>query len=188
MKKLVLAVAIISLGAVALIATAIAKNGNGGGRSFSAKLTGYEEIIPAGGAVSTAGRGRFSAKVFSDRIEYRLRYEGLEGGNVLFAHIHFGQFHTTGGISAFLCGDTVANDIPNTCPASGEVTGTIRPTDVVGPAGQGIAAGEFGELVRAIRNGVTYANVHTQTFGAGEIRGQIGHGRHHGNGNGKGKG
>ena len=53
------------------------------------------------------------------------------------------------------------------------ITGTIRPPDVVGPAGQGIAAGEFGELVRAIRAGVTYANVHTAPFPAGEIRGQI---------------
>jgi hypothetical protein len=188
MKKLALAVAIVALGAVALIATAIAKNDSGGGRSFSAKLSGFEEIIPAGGAVSTAGRGRFSAKVFSDRIEYRLRYEGLEGGNVLFAHIHFGQLHTTGGISAFLCGDAVANDIPNACPASGTVEGTIRTTDVVGPAGQGIAPGEFSELVRAMRNEVTYANVHTATYPAGEIRGQIDHGHHFGFFRGKGKG
>jgi CHRD domain len=185
MKKLVLAVAIVAVGATALIATAIAKNGNGGGRSFSAKLTGFEEIIPAGGAVSTNGNGRFSARVSTDEIRYRLSYQDLEGGNVLFAHIHFGQFHTTGGISAFLCGDTVTNDIPNTCPASGTVEGTIRPTDVVGPAGQGIAPGEFSELIRAMRKGVTYANVHTQTFMAGEIRGQIGHGRHHGHGKGK---
>jgi hypothetical protein len=29
------------------------------------------------------------------------------------------------------------------------------------------------ELVRAIRAGTTYANVHSSTFGPGEIRGQI---------------
>ena len=33
---------------------------------------------------------------------------------------------------------------------------------------------EFGELVRALRAGAAYANVHTTTFGGGEIRGQIG--------------
>ena len=38
---------------------------------------------------------------------------------------------------------------------------------------QGFAAGNFDELVRAIRNGAGYANVHSATFGAGEIRGQI---------------
>ena len=53
------------------------------------------------------------------------------------------------------------------------MTGTILPSDVVGPAGQGIAAGEFAELVRAIRNGATYANVHSEMFPGGEIRGNI---------------
>lgn len=53
------------------------------------------------------------------------------------------------------------------------MTGTIVPANVIGPAGQGIAAGEFGELVEAIRQGATYANVHTVAFPGGEIRGQI---------------
>ena len=53
------------------------------------------------------------------------------------------------------------------------MTGTRTAADVVGPAGQGIAAGEFEELVRALRAGVTYANVHSQQFGGGEIRGQF---------------
>jgi len=51
---------------------------------------------------------------------------------------------------------------------------------------QGIAAGEFAELVRALRVGMTYANVHSAgtgvptNFAAGEIRGQIGtHDDHH---------
>jgi hypothetical protein len=53
------------------------------------------------------------------------------------------------------------------------VTGTIIPSDVVGPAVLGIAPGEFAEFVRAIRAGMTYVNVHNATFQAGEIRGQI---------------
>jgi hypothetical protein len=40
-------------------------------------------------------------------------------------------------------------------------------------AAQGIAAGEFGELVAALRAGRAYANVHTTKFPPGEIRGQI---------------
>ena len=44
---------------------------------------------------------------------------------------------------------------------------------MIGPTGQGIAAGQFEELVRAIKAGVTYANVHSSLFPSGEIRGQI---------------
>ena len=51
--------------------------------------------------------------------------------------------------------------------------GTIGPEDVVGPAGQGIAAGEFDELLDAIRAGVTYANIHSGAGPAGEIRAQL---------------
>jgi hypothetical protein len=38
---------------------------------------------------------------------------------------------------------------------------------------QGINTGEFDELLRAIRAGKTYANVHSTTWPAGEVRGQI---------------
>jgi hypothetical protein len=185
MKKLVLAVAIVSLGAVALIATALAKNNHddGGGRSFHAKLSGYEEVL----AVSTTGRGTFRARLKSaTELEYRLTYRNLEGaltpgtGASGQAHIHFGQPSTNGGVSAFLCGGGDKPACPTTNPAT--VEGVIDPTDVIGPAGQGIAPGEFPELIRAMRNGATYANVHTTLWPGGEIRGQIDHGRHHGRG------
>jgi hypothetical protein len=190
MKKLALAVAIVSLGAVAIIATAIAKNGNGGGgRDFSARLTGYEEIIPAalpsdeGGAVSTTGRGSFRARVVRDgssfKIEYRLRYEALEGADTTQAHIHFGQRHTLGGVSAFLCDSPpAANDIPDCTNTNGDITGTIEAADVIGPAGQGIEPQNITELIRAMQHRVTYVNVHTNKWPSGEIRGQIGRGHH----------
>ena len=44
---------------------------------------------------------------------------------------------------------------------------------MIGPAGQGIAPGEYNELLRAIRAGVTYANVHSTKFPSGEIRAQL---------------
>jgi CHRD domain len=195
MKKLALAVAIVSLGAVALIATAIAKNGSGGngGRTFHAKLTGYEEVL----AVSTRGHGTFRARLKSaTELEYRLTYRDLEGamtpgtGGSGQAHIHFGQPSTNGGVSAFLCGGSPpASDKP-ACPTTnpGTVTGVIDTQDVIGPSGQGIAAGEFAELIRAMRNGATYANVHTTLWPNGEIRGQIDRGHHFGFFRGKHKG
>jgi hypothetical protein len=42
-----------------------------------------------------------------------------------------------------------------------------------GAADQGLAAGDFAGLVRAIRSGATYVNVHTDARPAGEIRGQL---------------
>lgn len=77
------------------------------------------------------------------------------------------------------------------CPASpATISGTIMPADVSpnikateGARAQGINTGEFAELVRAIRAGATYANVHSALFTGGEIRGQIrprgGHGHGH---------
>jgi hypothetical protein len=98
------------------------------------------------------------------------------------AHIHFGAVGISGGISAWLCG-TVSNPGPTGTPAcvgdtptdltSGEASGEIAAAQVIGPAGQGIAAGEFAELLAAIRAGATYANVHSTGRAGGEIRGPI---------------
>jgi hypothetical protein len=132
-------------------------------------LTGYQEATPAG--VSSAATGSFEATIddAAQTIDYTLSYSGLEAP-ALFAHIHFGNRFTSGGVAAFLCG---GGGKP-ACPTpEGTVSGTITAADVVGPAGQGIASGEFGEFVSAIRAGLTYANVHSTKFPAGEIRGQI---------------
>ena len=121
-----------------------------------------------------------------DVIDYELTYKGLEG-TVTQAHIHFGQRHTVGGIVVWLCQtvspasdpaspapppvDSIA--ITPLCPAEGTVSGTITPGEVLAQTAQGIDAGQFEELVRALRAGAAYANVHSSLFGPGEIRGQI---------------
>jgi hypothetical protein len=53
------------------------------------------------------------------------------------------------------------------------VTGSIIATDVVGPTAQGINPGDLAAVVRAIRAGFAYVNVHSVNFPTGEIRGQI---------------
>jgi CHRD domain-containing protein len=136
-------------------------------------LNGYEEPP----AISTVASGSFEARIDDEaqEIRYRLSYANLETPATQ-AHIHFGQHRTSGGISAWLCGNpplTVPPDTPLCPPTTGTVTGVITPEDVIGPTGQGIEPGAFDELVRAIRAGVTYANVHSTRFPAGEIRGQL---------------
>ena len=126
--------------------------------------------------LSTTGNGEFRAQIDSgQQISYTLSYSALEG-NVLQAHIHLGGRHQSGGISAFLCtnlGNGPAGT--QTCPAApATIEGVITPADVVGPAMQGITAGQFEELVRAIRAGATYVNVHSSLYQGGEIRAQLG--------------
>src|SRR5438093_13566850 len=126
--------------------------------TLKAKLKGFEEVP----AISTTGSGRFRGEISDDEksISYKLSYSGLEGGNVLFAHIHLGQRSVNGGVIVFLCSNVPVPVTTPACPTpSGTVTGTVTASNVIGPAGQGITAGEFAELLRAIRHGVTYANV-----------------------------
>ncbi len=131
-----------------------------------AALRGYSEVP----AISSTGMGRFTARVSEDgsAIDYQLSYAGLEG-TATASHIHIGQKDVNGGVIAFLCG---GGGKP-ACPIEGEVTGTITAADVAGPAAQGIAPGEFAELLRAIDAGVTYVNVHSTKHPGGEIRGQV---------------
>jgi CHRD domain len=185
MRKLAVAVSLlVAVGLTALVAAALADRGHGGngGTRFSARLTGYEETP----SESTPGRGTFKAKIVNgNTIHYKLHYEGFEAAelNTLFAHIHFGQPGVAGGFSAFLCG---GGNKPACTTTQGTFEGDIVASDVVGPAGQGIAPGEIDELIRAMKKGFTYANVHTTLNGAGLIRGQIRKGSGHGHGEGGG--
>ncbi len=164
--------------AVLLMAVAVIIAQRFGG--FRSSLSGYEEVP----SVSTVAHGNFNAQISPDEssISYKLSYDDLEGA-VQQAHIHFGQKSVNGAIQVWLCSNLASPPTPagvQPCPnPPATVTGTITAANVVGqapgpPAGQGIQAGEFAELIKAIRAGKTYANVHTNKFPGGEIRSQIG--------------
>jgi hypothetical protein len=143
-----------------------------GTKVFQALLEGFQETP----AISTNGTGAFRATLNTagTELSYELTYSGLEGGNTLFAHVHIGQPGVAGGVMFFLCGGGGKPACPNT---EATVTGPVNASNVIGPAGQGITAGQFEEAIRAMRSGVAYANVHTVTYPTGEIRGQINDGR-----------
>jgi CHRD domain len=137
---------------------------------FSAKLGGFSEVP----SINSNGTGTLELDVGTAAITYTLSYSGL-GSPVTQAHIHIGQEHTAGGIMVFLCSN-LGNAPAGTpaCPTGpGTVTGTIMAASVIGPAPQGVAAGDFNALVKAIANNAAYGNVHTTVFPGGEIRGQI---------------
>jgi hypothetical protein len=134
-------------------------------------LSGYQEVP----AISSDAGGSFEAKLKgAGPVRYELRYRGVP--EVTQAHLHFGQRGVNGGIVVFLC-TNLGNGPEGTpaCPAGqATLTGAFAADDVVNAAAsQGIEAGELGEVKRAIRAGVVYANVHTEDFAGGEIRAQL---------------
>ncbi|MGH2681892.1 MAG: CHRD domain-containing protein [Actinomycetota bacterium] len=177
--KLRLFIAFVGLGALLFAGLTGPTQATNDTRSFRATLTGYEEPP----SISTPASGTFRARLSSDgtTLNYELTYSNIQ--NAFMAHIHLGQRGVNGGVSAFLCGGSLpASDKPPCPPTGGTVSDSIDAADVIGPSGQGISAGEFDELLAAMRAGFTYVNVHTQMAGAapgpgnlpgGEIRGQI---------------
>jgi hypothetical protein len=145
-----------------------------GNRKGHADLVGFQENP----TLSSPATGTLDVEISKDgeSLDYTLSYSGFPT-NVRFSHIHIGRPAVNGGIMVFLCTNETPPagvPIPPACPqGSGSVSGTLSAADVLAVTAQGIAAGEFGEVVQALRAEAAYGNVHTTQFGAGEIRGQV---------------
>ena len=175
MRRTTLICALSAFGlSLALGANAVAKDKGHGHDNIRIHLKGFEEVP----VVVTGASGTLELDIndTAPSIAYELTYEGLEGA-VTQAHIHIGQKNVNGGITLWLC--TVTLPAPAgtpQCPASGvPVSGTLTPANMVAIPAQGIPAGAFADVLRAIRAGKAYANVHTSTSPGGEIRGQLPH-------------
>lgn len=162
---------LLSLGLILTVALPASAQVVGG--NVSARLRAFDEVP----ALSASGVGHFRGTIEADGSEmsYELDYANVQG-TVTQAHIHFAQKGVNGGIVIFLC-----SNLPNkpagvqACPPlAGEVSGTATAANVGnGAASQGITTGEFGSVLRAIRAGMAYVNVHTDVYPGGAIRGQI---------------
>jgi hypothetical protein len=142
------------------------------GGTATAKLRGFEEVP----AVAVPNSGTFDATINNAGTEmtYTLTYNAPEG-TVTQAHLHFAQRDVNGGIVIFLCSNLGNGPVgTQSCPShSGTVTGTIEADDVLAVAGQSANAGDLLSVLRAIRAGIVYANVHTDLLPGGSIRGQL---------------
>ena len=179
------------LAAVALVAVAtmitftVRANNDDDVTKFRARLTDFGEVPPQ----LTGGTGTFHATLneAGTRIDWTLTYTGLTGG-VQVAHIHFGPPQNVGTPVVFFCnngaggsrnGGTVTSGPTYACPDdgapahAGTVTGFWTAADVLAVPGQNVTAGNFAGLVRILRGGLGYANVHTVAHPGGEIRGQV---------------
>jgi CHRD domain len=145
-----------------------------GQRKGHADLSGFQENP----TLSSPASGTLDVQISKggDSLDYTLTYAGIPT-HVLFSHIHLGRPAINGGIMVFLCtnGTPPAGvPTPPPCPeGGGTVSGTLTAADVLAVTAQGIATGEFGELVDALRSEAAYGNLHSMTFPGGEIRGQI---------------
>ena len=167
MKKYFLAAGLLAAVVVPGLYTSTAAAGDESNH-LKARLDGYQEVP----AVSSTGSGTLDLRIDDDAqaVDFELTYENLEGTTTTASHIHLGQPGVNGGVSVFFCG---GGGRPACTPTSGSFSGTFTAADIIGPTAQGIAPGEFAELVRAMRAGVTYVNVHTNKHPGGEIRGVI---------------
>jgi hypothetical protein len=144
--------------------------------NFAARLRGLEEVP----SISTVAQGFFlgTLNAAGTALDYSVIYFDLQG-TVTQAHIHVGQPGVNGGIVLFFCTNLAPPagvPAPPPCPSGpgfNTVTGTLTAANVITQTAQGIAAGEFAEVIRAMRAGFSYANVHSDLFPGGEVRGHI---------------
>jgi CHRD domain-containing protein len=140
--------------------------------SFHAKLTGAQETPP----VTTNAKGVALFRLRRDDGAVALRYVVLvrKIDNVTMAHIHCAKRGEAGPIVADLypAAGAEAKTVGDGWAVRGTVT-TVHAVQCKLRDGTMMNVTSLQDLVRLMRRGLTYANVHTTEFPNGEVRGQI---------------
>ena len=129
---------------------------------FTAALTGTEEVPP----VDTATTGDVIILFNAEETAAEFLLTVNAGQRVQQAHIHCGAIGVNGPVVVFLAGfhangwDVNGPWVGNTTFSNANITDTSCGSTVA-------------ELAQAMREGMTYANVHTVAHPGGEVRGQI---------------
>lgn len=155
---------------------AISANANGSSGdalTLTANLSGAQEVTDPPGGVMTPATGEVEA-VFDPgltQVAVRLRVFGIENV-VMRAHFHCARPGVNGPIALGLF-DPGPCSLPD---EAGETSCTLtndnfQLADCVTPIGRPVT--NIASLFFAMRDGLIYANVHTDVFPGGEIRGQM---------------
>lgn len=143
-----------------------------GQQKFRAKMTGDKEVPP----VNTDTTGTISLAVTTNSkqqqnaLDYDLTITNLNGA-IAGADVQIGKQGVNGPIVADL-------NIPNTSMASAgsastttsnSISGTITSADFKGP----LEGKQISDLIKLIEEGRAYANVNTEQYPDGEVRGQL---------------
>ncbi|MEX2124608.1 MAG: CHRD domain-containing protein [Woeseia sp.] len=170
------------LGSFCLPALAVAGLAYAGDQDFEANLSGAQEAVFDGdvfvpGGTDSGASGRFRAhfdKAFT-RVSVNLTVNGLTG-TFAAAHFHCGRPGQNGSIVFGLVS-------PGPLEFDGKrIRGTLTNADFTGAdclETVGRPVNNIAALAFAIRDGLIYANVHSDVFPAGEIRGQVLDGKDH---------
>ncbi len=130
-----------------------------GQQTFTAELTGGEEVPP----VDTEATGTFNLVTVNQSSGYLLSVDEL--ANATMAHIHKGEEGENGKIVVTLYNATMPASISQGLLSQGNITAA----NLEGP----LAGQQLADLIDIMDNGTAYVNVHTKDFPLGEIRGQI---------------
>jgi len=142
--KLATAISVLSVASVALAGVAGAASMS---TQVSAKLTAKAEI-PVQVVKNTKGTGSFTGTLNGRKLVWKLTFGKLTGP-ALAAHIHMGKAGKAGNVVVPLCAGTK-------CKSGVHGTATLTAA-----------------VLKAVKNGGAYVNVHTAKNPNGEIRGQI---------------
>ncbi len=129
--------------------------------AYKAELSGGA-VVPQ---VTTTAKGtaEFETTMDGKELKYKLTVEDIE--NVSAAHIHIAKKGKNGPpVAGLFAGPKKEGKFGGTL---GE--GTITDKDLVGP----MAGKTIKDLIKALRSGELYVNVHTDKYPDGELRGQI---------------
>jgi len=129
--------------------------------AFTAKITGQQSVP----AVKTKARGEAMFNLSKDGKELSDKLAAHDIANVTAAHIHLGRKGESGPPLAGLFAGPEKKGTFSGILAEGK----ISDKELLG----NLAGKSLGDLVKLIREGKTYVNVHTVAHPDGEIRGQI---------------
>ena len=133
-----------------------------GQQTFSAELTGGDQVPP----VDTEATGTFNLVTVNQSSGYLLSVNDL--ANATAAHIHRGEEGQNGKIVVTLYNATMPANLTQGFLSQGNITAA----NLVGP----LAGRQLADLIEIMDNGTAYVNVHTKDFPLGEIRGQVSEG------------
>ncbi len=159
MKKL--SISLLTVVLIAMVPAVGMAAKKAGGHAYKTHLSGGAVVPP----VKTTAKGMaiFEPEMGGKELKYKLTVKDIE--NVTAAHIHIAKKGKNGPpVAGLFAGPKKEGKFSG---ALGE--GTITDKDLVGPMGGKTVK----DLIKALRSGELYVNVHTDKYPDGELRGQI---------------